>query len=74
MRNETTYKIKIFVKRKRFALLTIECGTELMQNIVSQLNSNTNFIKVVSVIINKEEIRYVTIKQKTNYRKPPKAK
>lgn len=64
MRNEITYRIKIFVKRKRFALLTIDCGVELMQNIVSQLNSNTNFIKVISVIINKEEIRYVTIKQK----------
>lgn len=58
------YRIKIFVKRKRFALLTIDCGTELMQNIVSQLNSKTNFIKVISVIINREEIRYVTIKQK----------
>ncbi len=60
-----TYRIKIFVKRKRFALLTIDCETQLMQNIVSQLNSNTSFIKVVSVIINKEEISYVTIKQKT---------
>jgi len=69
MRNEMMYRIKIFVKRKRFALLTIDCGTELMQNIVSQLNSKTNFIKVISVIINREEIRYVTIKQKR-----PKAK
>ena len=69
-----TYKIKIFVKRKRFALLTIDCGTQLMQSIVSQFNSNTKFIKIVSVIINKEEIRYVTIKQKTNYAKPRKAK
>ena len=60
-----TYKIKIFTKRKRFALLTINCETQLMQNIVSQLNSNTGFIKVVSVIINKEEISYVTIKRKT---------
>ena len=68
-----TYKIKIFVKRKRFALLTIDCGTQLMQNIVSQLNSNTSFIKVISVIINKEEISYVTIKRKTNYTKQPKA-
>lgn len=74
MRNEMMYRIKIFVKRKRFALLTIDCGTELMQNIVSQLNSKTNFIKVISVIINREEIRYVTIKQKTKYTKRPKAK
>lgn len=77
MRNEITYRIKIFVKRKRFALLTIDCGAELMQNIVSQLNSKTNFIKVISVIINKEEIHYVTIKQnkqKTNYTKRPRAK
>ena len=69
MRNEMTYRIKIFVKRKRFALLTIDCGAELMQNIVSQLNSKTNFIKVISIIINKEEIHYVAIKQKR-----PKAK
>lgn len=74
MRNEITYRIKIFVKRKRFALLTIDCGTELMQNIVSQLNSKTNFIKIISIIINKEEIHYVTIKQKTKYTKRPKAK
>ncbi len=74
MRNEMTYRIKIFVKRKRFALLTIDCGTELMQNIVSQLNSKTNFIKVISIIINKEEIHYVTIKQKTKHTKRPKAK
>jgi len=65
------YEIKIFVKRKRFALLTVECETQLMQNIVSQLNSNARFIKVVSVIINKEEIHYVTIKRKT---KPTKTK
>lgn len=69
-----TYKIKIFVKRKRFALLTIDCEIHLMQNIVSQLNSNTSFIKIVSVIINKEEISYVTIKQKTKYTKPRKNK
>lgn len=68
-KDEMTYRIKIFVKRKRFALLTIDCGTQLMQSIVSQLNSKTNFIKVISVIINREEIRYVTIKQKQ-----PKAK
>lgn len=74
MRNEMMYRIKIFVKRKRFALLTIDCGTELMQNIVSQLNSKTNFIKIISIIINKEEIHYVTIKQKTKYTKRPKAK
>lgn len=62
------YKIKVFVKRKRLALLTIYCETKQMQEIVSQLNSNTQFIKVVSVIINKKEIQYVTIKQlkKTN--------
>lgn len=65
-KDEMTYRIKIFVKRKRFALLTVDCGTQLMQSIVSQLNSKTNFIKVISVIINREEIRYVTIKQKTN--------
>ena len=59
----TTYKIKIFVKRKRFALLTIDCETKLMQEIVNQLNSNSQFIKIVSVIINKEEICYVTIKR-----------
>jgi len=68
------YEIKIFVKRKRFALLTIECETQLMQNIISQLNSNASFIKIVSVIINKEEIRYVTIKRKTNYTKPARTK
>ena len=68
------YEIKIFVKRKRFALLTIECETQLMQNIISQLNSNASFIKIVSVIINKEEIRYVTIKRKTNYTKRARTK
>lgn len=69
-----SYKIKIFVKRKRFALLTIYCGTQLVQDIVSQLNSKTNFIKVVSVIINKEEIRYVAIKRKTTRTKQQKLK
>lgn len=57
------YKIKVFIKRKRFALLTIYCETKQMQEIVSQLNSNTTFIKFVSVIINKKEIQHVTIKQ-----------
>jgi len=68
------YKVKIFVKRKHFALLTVECETQLMQDIVGQLNSNSAFIKVVSVIINKEEIQYVTIKRLSKHIKPPKIK
>lgn len=55
------YKVKIYVKKKTFAFLTIECDKEFVQDIYSQLMSTKTFIKILSVIINKEEIRYAKI-------------
>ena len=57
------YKIKIYIKKKRFAFLTVQCTKEFAQDIIKQLNSDKQFITIVTVVINKGEIRYAAIKK-----------